>query len=228
MDRQHIRDTLVIERYLQGNLSAAEEERFEAAYLADPELLAELKLAERLREGFKDLPLEARAPAAAPRARWFDFATSPRYGLAASLVAAVALFTSGVLYLQGPGGGPGSFTAASRTRVVPLVAVRGGGNPNTVAAPAADEWTVFTVDTGLGDYDRYRVALVRADGGEVVSFAGMTPSADGTVALGVSGQLTRGRRLRGPPRGPQARLVRRAPRRRAHPHPADHRPSSLA
>jgi hypothetical protein len=187
MDRQHIRDTLVIERYLQGKLSAAEEERFEEAYLADPELLAELKLAERLREGFKELPLDTRAPAPAPRARWFDFATSPRYGIAASLVAAVALLASGVLYLQGPGGGPGSFTAASRTRVVSLVAVRGGGNPNTVAAPAADEWTVFTVDTGLGDYDRYRVALVRADGREVVSFAGMTPSGDGTVALGFPG-----------------------------------------
>ena len=42
-------------------------------------------------------------------------------------------------------------------------------------------------DTGLGDYDRYRVALVRADGREVVSFAGMTPSGDGTVALGFPG-----------------------------------------
>jgi hypothetical protein len=185
MERQHIRDTLVIERYLQGKLSAAEEERFEEAYLADPELLAELKLAERLREGFKELPLDTSAPA--PRARWLDFATSPQYGIAASLVAAVALVASGVLYLQGPGSGPESFTAASRTRVVPLVAVRGGGNPNTIAAPAADEWTVFTVDTGLGDYDRYRVALVRADGREVVSFAGMTPSGDGTVALGFPG-----------------------------------------
>jgi hypothetical protein len=158
MYRQHVRDTLVIERYLQGKLSPAEEEQFEEAYLADPELLAELKLAERLREGFKNLPLDTRAPVPAPHARWLDFAASPRYGIAASLVAVAALFASGMLFLQGQGGE--SLTAASRTRVVPLVAVRGGGSPNTIATPAADEWTVFTVDTGRGDYDRYRVTLV--------------------------------------------------------------------
>jgi hypothetical protein len=185
MDRQHIRDTLVIERYLQGKLSAAEEEQFEEAYLTDPELLAELKLAERLREGFKDLPLDTPARVAAPRTRWLDFAASPRYGIAASLVAVAALFASGMLFLQGQGGEP--LTAASRTRVVPLVAVRGGGNPNTIATPAADEWTVFTVDTGRGDYDRYRVTLVRGDGGEVAGFDGLTPSGDGTVALGFQG-----------------------------------------
>jgi hypothetical protein len=185
MDRQHIRDTLVIERYLQGKLSAAEEEQFEEAYLADPELLAELKLAERLREGFKDLPLETRAPAPVPHGRWLDFAASPRYGIAASFVAAAALFASGLLYLQGQDGA--SLTATSRTRVVPLVAVRGGGSPNTIATPAANEWTVFTVDTGAGDYDRYRVTLVRADGREVAGFAGLTPSDDGTVALGFQG-----------------------------------------
>ena len=38
MDRQYIRDTQVIERYLQGRLTAAEEQAFEEAYLADPEL----------------------------------------------------------------------------------------------------------------------------------------------------------------------------------------------
>jgi hypothetical protein len=185
MDRQHVRDTLVIERYLQGKLSAAEEEQFEEAYLADPELLAELKLAERLREGFKDLPLDTRAPVPARHARWLDFAASPRYGIAASLVAVAALFGSGMLFLQGQGGEP--LTAASRTRVVPLVAVRGGGNPNTIATPAANEWTVFTVDTGAGDYARYRVTLVRADGREVAGFDGLTPSGDGTVALGFQG-----------------------------------------
>jgi hypothetical protein len=186
MDR-HIRDTLVIERYLQGKLSAAEEERFEEAYLADPELLAELKLAERLREGFKGLPLDARAPGPAPRARWFDFATSPRYGIAASLISALALLASGALYLQGPGSGRSPSAAASRAHIVPLVAVRGGGNPNTIAAPAADEWTILTVDTGLGDYDVYRAALVGADGREIASFDGMRPGDDGAVALGFQG-----------------------------------------
>ena len=41
MDRRHIHDTQLIERYLAGRLSAAEEQSFEEAYLADPRLLEE-------------------------------------------------------------------------------------------------------------------------------------------------------------------------------------------
>ena len=79
MDRQHIRDTDVIERYLQGTLSAAEEQAFEEAYLADPQLLEELEVAERLRAGFKDLDAaEAPGRAAPPRSRWLGFVASAR------------------------------------------------------------------------------------------------------------------------------------------------------
>ena len=55
MDRQYIHDNRVIERYLSGQLSAAEEQALEEAYLADPDLLAELEATERLRDGIKDL-----------------------------------------------------------------------------------------------------------------------------------------------------------------------------
>jgi hypothetical protein len=191
MDLQHIRDAHVIERYLQGKLSAADEQAFEEAYLADPELLEEVQLAERLRDGFKDLPAEQRAPTAAPRSRWLELASSPRYGIAASLVAAAALLSSGVLYLQDSSfgaGGAGAFSGARHTRVLPLVAVRGAGNPNVVAAPAADEWTVLMLDTGFGNYDRYRAVLVRG-GDELLRLDGMTSTADGMVALGLPGSL---------------------------------------
>jgi hypothetical protein len=193
MDRQHIRDNQVIERYLQGRLSAADEQAFEEAYMADAELLEEVQLAERLREGFKNLPEEDRAPRPAPRARWLDLAGSPRYGIAASLVAAAALLSSGMLYLQQPGFGSGEsglFAGPSNTRVVPLVTVRGSGNPNSIAAPAAQEWTVLMLDTGLGDYDSYRAVLTRAGSAdELLRLDGMTPTYEGMVALGLPGRL---------------------------------------
>jgi hypothetical protein len=193
MDRQHIRDNQVIERYLQGKLSAADEQAFEEAYMTDPELLGEVQLAERLREGFKNLPEEDRARQPAPRSRWLELAGSPRYGIAASLVAAAALLSSGVLYLQEPGFGRSetvSFAGPSNTRVVPLVTVRGSGTPNSIVAPSTDEWTVLMLDTGLGDYDSYRAVLTRAGSAdELLRLDGMTPGYEGMVALGLPGRL---------------------------------------
>jgi hypothetical protein len=192
MDRQHIRDEHVIERYLNGKLSAAEEQAFEEAYLADPELLAELELAERMQQGFKDLGPAERAPRAVPRPAWLRIASSPSYGIAASLVAAAALLTSGVLLVGGPGGGAGSGAAARHTRLLPLVSVRGSSNPNVFDAPAGAEWTVLVIDTGFSDYDRYSAALVRAGQNEpVLELDGLVAGADGTVAFGLPGELLR-------------------------------------
>ena len=92
MDRQQIRDDQVVERYLNGTLSPAEEQAFEEAYLADPQLEEELDLAERLRTAFKDFGAAGSGEhAPPPRARWLGLVSSPGYALAASLVAAVAL-----------------------------------------------------------------------------------------------------------------------------------------
>ena len=83
MDRQHIREHQVTERYLNGTLSPDEERAFEVAYLADPELQQELDLAENMRAGFKDFGASPSVERAAPKpARWLGFVSSPRYALA--------------------------------------------------------------------------------------------------------------------------------------------------
>jgi|SRR5688572_20306518 hypothetical protein len=190
MDRQHIRDAQLIERYLNGTLSAAEEQAFEEAYLADPELLEELEVAERLRAGLRDLNAADSAERAAPRARWLDLASSPRFGIAASLVAVAALASATVLYVQNQGLRDGStFTVATQTRLLPLVSVRGAANPNEIAAPARGEWTVLLLDAGFGDYDTYRAVLARRDGAEVLRLDGLTPTYEGLLALGMSGDV---------------------------------------
>ncbi len=195
MDRQHIRETQIIERYLQSKLSAAEEQAFEEAYLGDPELLAELEAAERLRDGLKDFHEAERGAQAPPRSRWLELAASPRFGIAASLVAAVALVASGVLFVQNRGlesAVTAPFAAASSMRLLPLVSVRGAGDANVISAPAADEWAVLLLDPGFADYDRYRAVLVRVDGTaeqEILHLDDMTPTYEHQLALGLPGRM---------------------------------------
>jgi hypothetical protein len=186
MDREHIRDAQIVERYLQGKLTADEEQAFEEAYLGDPQLLEELEVAERLRQGLQDYRDADRAVPASARAGWL--AAWPPYAVAASIVAAVALVSSGVLYVENREL-RSSADALTGARVFTLVSVRGGGNPNAIEAPRSGEWTVVLVDTGFSDYDRYRAVLVRLEDGaretELLSFDELGPASDGTVALGL-------------------------------------------
>lgn len=188
MDPTEIRGYDLIERYLQGRLSPEEEQAFEEAYLADPRLLEEVRLAERLRAGLRDLEASG-VPRAAPKSGFLSFAGSPRYGLAASFVAAVALLAAGGLYLENVRleSAAGGFGTARYTRLLPLVQVRGAGEPNVVAAPAADEWTVLLLDTGFADYERFNAALLRAGSGEVLLRLDGIVARDGTVAFGMPG-----------------------------------------
>jgi hypothetical protein len=189
MDRKKIQDEQIVERYLAGKLALAEEQAFEEAYLADPGLLEEVKLAERLREGLADLPDPQRAALPAQRPRWLDVAGSPRYGIAASLVAAAALLASAVLYFQGSGlGAATGVGGANPMRVVPLVSVRGAGDANAIAAPKSDEWTVLLLDPGFADYDRYRAVLVRG-GEEVLRVDGLSPTYENMLAVGLPARV---------------------------------------
>ena len=191
MDPTEIPGSDLVERYLQGRLTPAEEQAFEEAYLADPRLLEELELAERLREGLEDQEAAAGAPQAAQRRDWLALASSPRYGIAASFVAAVALVAAGALYVQNIRLEGGGFSAARHTRVLPLVAVRGAAAANAIAAPAPDEWTVLVLDTGFADYDVFSASLLRAESGEELLRLDDIVATDGTVAFGLPGGALR-------------------------------------
>src|SRR5262245_15181334 len=100
MDRQHIRDNEVIERYLSGALTADEEQAFEEAYLGDPELLNQVETAERLRDGIKKLDAAGRLERMRPPARWRQWLASPQYAAAASVLLAVSLGFSAMLFRE--------------------------------------------------------------------------------------------------------------------------------
>lgn len=180
-----MRDRLLIERYLQGKLSADEEREFEEAYLADPSLLNELVLTERLRDGLEDAAsrgtlLEPTRSSGGAGSRW--------YAAAASLVAAVSLAASGWLFVENRSLRESSPAASANIRLQPLFAVR-SADAFAVPIPPADEATVLLLDPGFGDFTEYRARLVRVAGGadiEVTSATGLTPTYEDLVALPVA------------------------------------------
>lgn len=185
----------MVERYLQGRLTADEAQAFEEAYLADPALLDELLLTDRLREGIRDAAaageLAGPASAAMPSSRasrWRATFGSVPYAAAATVLLGVSLVFSAVLLVENRGleQTSGAESGAAPTHLLPLVSVRGDA-ANRLEAPPADEWAVLLVDAGYSEYDDYRATLTRGAGREVAALEGLSPSYDGRVGLGVPG-----------------------------------------
>src|SRR5690554_705483 len=105
MDREAM-DRDMIERYLQGRLTAEEERAFEERYLADPALLDELVLADKLGRGLEELHARGELPGghapagAAGRAPWLRILGSPRYAAAATVLLGLSWLLSAGLYYQ--------------------------------------------------------------------------------------------------------------------------------
>ena len=186
MDRQYIRDNEVIERYLSGTLTANEEQAFEEAYLGDPELLDQVQAAERLREGIKELDSAGRLERMRPPPRWRQWLATPQDAAAASVLLAVSLGFSAMLYRENIDLRRDDLLQVSLgARLLPLEAVR-GGNPVDVPAPAPDVATLLQLNAGLDAYDTYRGTFTRvgAQPETVWQRADLIARSDGTVLIG--------------------------------------------
>jgi hypothetical protein len=191
MDRQYIRDHEVIERYLSGALTAEEEQAFEEAYLGDQELLDQVQAAERLRTGIKELGSAGSLERVRPSAGWHQWLASPRYAAAASVLLAVSLGFSAMLYRENLDlRESGTAQTFERTRLVRLEALR-GGTEREISAPEPDERTVLQLDAGTVAYDTYRGTLNRRGGDRfetIWSRADLMPEPDETILIGVPGR----------------------------------------
>ena len=190
MDRQYIHENGVIERYLSGALTADEEQAFEEAYLGDSELLDQLQAAERLRDGVKGLGSAGGLERSRPR--WQQTFASPRYAMAASVLLAVSLGFSSVLYRENQILRGGVSQGALITRFVALESVR-VANATDIEAPEQDELTVLLLDAGIVAYDTYRAVITRRDGErseQIWSRADLAPELNGTtIAVSLPGRM---------------------------------------
>jgi hypothetical protein len=192
MDRQYIREHQVIERYLRGALTPDEEQAFEEAYVGDPELLDEIELAERLRDGVKELGAEGGIERPSARRTWFNASLAKQWAAAASVLLVVSLAVSGGLYRENLNLRQGSgLTAGMNTRLLPVVTLR--GDPETVLeAPGANDWAVLLVDSAFTPYDSYRAVVSRTSGNDSVaiwSVEGLEPEYQDQLAIGLPGRL---------------------------------------
>jgi len=167
-------------------LTADEEQAFEEAYLGDPDLLDQVQAAERLRDGIKKLDSDGSLERVRPSARWRQWFTSPQYAAAASVLLAVSVGFSAMLYRENSSLRQDDLLQMSAsTQLVPLEAVR-GGNAVDVPAPAPDQVTVLQLNAGLDAYDTYRGVFTRvgARSETIWNRADLAARSDGTVLIG--------------------------------------------
>lgn len=158
MNREYISEHNVVERYLSGRLTEEELAAFEERCLWDQEVLDELEVIERLREGLQDQgQVKAPATGRGPLARWL---LSPQWAAAASVMLVVSLATTGRLLLtQAPGPDSGLATA----RVYSIEMTRGEEEPAAVVRVGpADQWVVLLVYPDMERHDRFQAGLYRA------------------------------------------------------------------
>lgn len=166
MQRTYIDRHLLIDRYLLGDLTESEQTEFEERLVWDTELIDEVELAERLREGLRQTAASTETEVAAPGLieKLSYLMARPQYAAAASFLLAIGLTLA---FLQNPlpidRDRPEAFAT---TEIVPIVVLRSSAVQKI--AVNEDSWTVLLVDT-VRDFDSYRISVRRdADGAEPV------------------------------------------------------------
>jgi hypothetical protein len=185
MDHLEITERRVLDRYLLGQLSDEEAERFERHYLACPECLAELETTEHLVGGLRDAAAEdvARVVAGAAAAR-----RARRPWLAGALLGLVLL--ASVFLFQRPsvsGGGGGAPRAAIVLALSPL---RGETVPVHQVRLDLHQAIVLTLELDRVGHDRYRVVLREhgeADDGTELWRGEMAPDYRDTLSVSLDG-----------------------------------------
>ena len=190
MDRKHIQDNQLVERYLQDKLTDEEKTAFEEHYLSNPETLAELELAEKMQDGFRDLE-ESEFFTDTASVGWFNRVfLSPQYAAAASILLVFSLGFSGILYQQLQ-----NDERFDGTQVIPVLAVRSaspGQAANVVRFTQTDDWIVLLVDPGFDPYLRYCAVVGRADSKDLEPIwqrDDLQPGYQEMLAVGLPGAL---------------------------------------
>jgi len=166
MDEKYTNENMLVERYLEGKLTAEQAASFEEQFLSSDELLNELEAAERLGQGLHDvIALENAHVTEKPASNVASLFQSPRYAMAASFMLLVSLGVSSILLQKNAHLSELGSNQAIPTEIVPLVSVRGvaGSDLNTLPLGDAPRQFVMMIDPGFETYSHYRATVYRLD-----------------------------------------------------------------
>ena len=188
MEKRYIDTHLLVDRYLQDSLDESEKADFEERLVWDEELVDEVELAEKLRNGLRQSVEtgEYRADESSGSSI-LTFLRTPQYAAAASFLLAVAITLAIVnrpmMFDRAPNTG-----SVRKTEVMPLMALRSSDGPTLRINRAA--FTVLLVDV-VESHDTYRATLRSraADNGEIWQEGGLVPNYLETLSIGIPGRL---------------------------------------
>ncbi len=166
MDETHTKEDMLVERYLEGKLTAEQAASFEEQFLSSDELLNELEAAERLGQGLHDMSaLENAHVTKKPTSNVVSLFQSPRYAMAASFMLLVSMGISSVLLQKNAHLSEFDSNRAIPTEIIPLVSVRGaaGNELNTLPLGDAPKQFVLMLDPGFETYSHYRATVYQLD-----------------------------------------------------------------
>jgi hypothetical protein len=172
MDEKYIKEEMLVERYLEGKLTAEQAASFEEQFLSSDELLNELEAAERLGQGLHDMSaLENAHVTNKPTSNIVSSSNftalfqSPRFAMAASFMLLVSLSVSSVLLQKNAHLSEFGSNQAIPTEIIPLVSVRGaaGNELNTLPLGDAPKQFVLMLDPGFETYSHYRATVYQLD-----------------------------------------------------------------
>jgi hypothetical protein len=193
MNRKHIYDNHVIERYLAEQLDDAEREAFEAYYLQHPEVVSDMESVARLKVGLADLrdrnELTPLLQSQRPPSRLL------------AIAAVVALLAIGVLaYFVMPRTQQPVLVAATSSPIAAtydILRMRGAADDAQIELPASPQAIGLRVlpETEAATYT-LTVLRISGDGNlqQLASLSPLTAGEDGfVIAYLNSGELTKGR-----------------------------------
>ena len=188
------RNMELVDRYLLGQLSAAEAEQFEVAFLGSPDLVTELEATERLMHGLKahGASLATKIESTGTRS-WFK--GSRFIAAAASLVAAIAIgFSINAMQQVKSLSSPilfGEAIIAKADAPITYVGVSRGNSGQMVALPdhQTTPWILLSLDLGIAESAKYRVEFLDDAGGNLWQSDQITPNADDILMLGLSTKI---------------------------------------
>jgi hypothetical protein len=195
MDREFIIKNQVVERYLAGRLPPKGVTDFERLIRSRPELIEELKLAERVNAGLRLLDAAGIAEpwAEKPKKPW----EKPAFTFAAAGLAVAALIGCLVLGLQVSSRNDAitklkaenhERPVAPSTRKRPIIVRTSRGGPPSAAAVTINtgEFAEFKVDMSWTKFQLFKVTIERVGQGRVGIFDGLTKDSNGDVRISLN------------------------------------------